>query len=201
MVKKSNKTEQVMKLITKENEGQENDGDTGAEIESRAEPEVEISVKPLQKQEHKVETKIKIEIEPEVEVKQKTAPEEDIVIKVPAPAKEEAKEEASVINKTSAEIYEELCTKENLCLVNLTEHIVKEKAFEIMRRLNVCNCPICSLDVLALTLNTLPNKYITTDYGRLHLQLEIYKKQYETDVVSALTKACVRVKVSPRHEV
>lgn len=197
MVKKSNKTEQVMKLITKENEGQENDGDTGAEIESRAEPEVEISVKPLQKQEHKVETKIKIEIEPEVEVKQKTAPEEDIVIKVPAPAKEEA----PVISKTSADIYEELCTKENLCLVNLTEHIVKEKALEIMRRLNVCNCPICSLDVLALTLNALPNKYITTDYGRLHLQLEIYKKQYETDVVSALTKACVRVKVSPRHEV
>lgn len=199
MAKKSNKTEQVMKLITKESEGQETEEIASVE-ETNGETDVEISVKPLKKQEHKIETKIKIEIEPEIEVKQKSLPEE-VVIKAPVPPQEPARSEEPAMAKTSDEIYQELSTNKNLCLVNLTEHMVKEKATEIMNRLNLCTCPTCSLDVLALALNSLPNKYITTDYGRLHLQLEIYKKQYETDIVSALTKACVRVKVSPRHEV
>lgn len=137
MAKKSNKTEQVLKLITKEGEE--------TEFESEA-----------------VENEIK--------------PEDD-------------------------DIFDRLCRDENRCLINLTEHMVKDKTEEIMEKLNLCTCPICRLDVVALALNSLPNKFITTDYGRLHLQLEIYKKQYETDVVSAITKACVRVKVSPRHEV
>lgn len=184
MAKKSNKTEQVMKLITKENESKETEEEINPVDEIYGEADVEINVKPLKKQEHKIETKLKIEIEPEIEVKQKTLQSED-------PKAE----------KTSGGIFPELCTNKNFCLVNITEHMVKEKSAEIMKRLNVCTCPTCSLDVLALTLNSLPNKYITTDYGRLHLQLEIYKKQYETDIVSALTKACVRVKVSPRHEV
>ena len=53
--------------------------------------------------------------------------------------------------------------------------------------------------MLALALNMLPTKYVTTDEGKQFLQLEMYKKQYETDVLSALTRACVRVKASPRH--
>ena len=91
------------------------------------------------------------------------------------------------------------CEETKRCLINLTERLVREKAKEVMDRLNVCDCPICTQDVLALALNSLPGKYVTTDSGRQHLLLEIYKKQYETDIVAALTRAAVRVKVSPRH--
>jgi len=90
-------------------------------------------------------------------------------------------------------------TEPKRCLINLTERLVKEKAAEVMKKMNVCGCETCGLDVLALALNSLQNKYVTTDAGRQHLLLNIYQKQYETDIVAALTKACVRVKVSPRH--
>lgn len=90
--------------------------------------------------------------------------------------------------------------QEKECLVNLTECLVKEKAEEIMKKLNVCRCHTCTQNVLALALNSLVSRYTTTNAGRLHVKLDFYKKQYETDVIAALTKACVRVKVSPRHE-
>ena len=84
-------------------------------------------------------------------------------------------------------------------LLNLSEILVKEKAPDVMEKMRVCTCEACHNDVLALALNMLPTKYVTTDEGKQFLQLEMYKKQYETDVLSALTRACVRVKASPRH--
>jgi competence protein ComFB len=101
--------------------------------------------------------------------------------------------------ETLAKATEEPGKKPSTCLFNLTERLAREKVEEVMEKINVCDCPTCTNDVLALALNSLPNKYVTTDKGRLHLLLEIYKKQYETDIIAALTRASVRVKVSPRH--
>ena len=143
MAKKSNKTEQVLKLITKEEENQD-------PFQNTQEPDVEISVQPSKQHDHKVEAK-------------------------------------------------QPCEGPKRCLINLTEMLVREKAKEVMDRLGVCDCAICTQDVLALAMNSLPSKYVTTDSGRQHLLLEIYKKQAETDIIAALTRAGVRVKVSPRH--
>jgi len=85
-------------------------------------------------------------------------------------------------------------------LVNIAELLAKERIALVMDRMKVCTCPTCVNDVLALTLNSLPTKYVTTESGKQYFQLDAYKKQYETDVLAALTKACVRVKASPRHE-
>jgi competence protein ComFB len=101
--------------------------------------------------------------------------------------------------ETLAMVTEEPGKKPSTCLINLTERLAREKVEEVMEKINVCDCPTCTNDVLALALNSLPNKYVTTDKSRLHLLLEIYKKQYETDIIAALTRASVRVKVSPRH--
>jgi len=174
MAKKSNKTEQVLKLITKEEEGQNPQ-------EEAPLPEVEISVKPAEKKEHKIETKLKIEIEPEFEIKQQK--------------KADEASETDPLAGYGGVMYQD----GKVCLVNLTEHLVKESAKEVMKRLNVCDCNSCTLDVLALALNSLPNKFITTDAGKQYLKLETYKKQYETDIIAALARACVRVKASPRH--
>ncbi|MEI8216994.1 MAG: late competence development ComFB family protein [Eubacteriales bacterium] len=88
---------------------------------------------------------------------------------------------------------------ENPILINLAEQLVQEKITEVMERMNVCMCPICKNDIAALALNSLPQKYITTVSGKQFTQIDIYKKQYETDVLAAITKACVRVKVGSRH--
>lgn len=88
---------------------------------------------------------------------------------------------------------------EDYNIVNLSEMLASELMRDVMTKLNVCDCKLCKADVLALTLNHLPQKYVTTDAGKQYMQLNMYRKQYETDVLSALTRACVRVKGSPRH--
>lgn len=175
MAKKSNKTEQVLKLITKDEE-------ILGSFSDKEQPQVELSIHSDEPKEHKIETKLKIEIEPEIEIMPQKKSEEEKVVNVP-------------INVEKIG-----CNTTQTGLLNLTERLVMEKVQEIMERLNVCSCPICREDVLALALNSLPQKYVTTDAGKQLTQLDLYKKQYETDVVAALTKACVRVKVSPRHE-
>lgn len=87
----------------------------------------------------------------------------------------------------------------NLKIMNLAENLAVEMMDEVIKKLNVCDCDICRADVLALTLNYIPQKYVTSDTGKQYMQIDIFKKQYETDMLAALTRACVRVKGSPRH--
>lgn len=84
-------------------------------------------------------------------------------------------------------------------VVNVTEIIAEAKVGEVITRMEACSCPKCVYDILALALNSLPTRYVTTDVGKQFIQLNSYKKQFETDVVSALIKACQIVKESPRH--
>ena len=85
-------------------------------------------------------------------------------------------------------------------VVNVAEVIANEKIEEIMKRMSVCCCSRCRADVLALALNSLPTKYVTSDAGKQYIQLNSYKRQFETDVAAALIKACLIVKSSPKHE-
>lgn len=85
-------------------------------------------------------------------------------------------------------------------VVNVAEVIANEKIDEIMKRMDVCSCSRCKADVLALALNSLPTKYVTSDAGKQYIQLNSYKRQFETDVTSALIKACLIVKSSPKHD-
>ena len=222
MAKKSNKTEQVLKLITKDEE-----------TIGKLAPEVVLKDKPPQ--ELKVEAKLTIEIDPEVELKKKDLdPVEEPAIKpvpmaapeppAPEPAPEQlatapapeqpASEPAPASLEETPEAEPELAPEPEVSaekkpgrrrleqgdpLMNLSEILVKEKTPDVMDKMRVCNCPSCYHDVMALALNMLPTKYVTTDEGKQFLQLEMYKKQYETDVLAALTRACVRVKAAPRH--
>jgi len=86
-------------------------------------------------------------------------------------------------------------------VVNVTEIIAESKVDEVVAMMEACSCSKCVNDILAIALNSLPTKYVTTDVGKQYIQLNSYKKQFETDVVAALIKACQIVKESPRHEV
>ncbi|MDR1573570.1 MAG: late competence development ComFB family protein [Clostridiales Family XIII bacterium] len=86
-------------------------------------------------------------------------------------------------------------------LINLSEVLTKELLPSVMDRMDVCTCPVCTGNVLALALNALPSKYVTTDEGKQYTQLVVYRRQNELDVIAALTRACLRVKDSPRHEI
>ena len=191
MAKRSNKTEQVLKLITKdeetlhnmmENENEKVKTETNNTLINKVNQEVELSVKEKPDQELKYEAKLKIEIDPEVQIKSAQKEGQNIAI-----CETSGMEGSALIER-------------NEHLINVSEVLVKEKLLRVMGKMNVCSCEVCANDVLALTLNTLPAKYVTTDGGKQYFQLELYKKQYETDVLAALTRACVRVKASPRHK-
>jgi competence protein ComFB len=85
-------------------------------------------------------------------------------------------------------------------VVNVTEIIAQAKVAEVIEMMEACTCPKCVYDILAIALNSLPTRYVTTDLGKQFIQLNSYKKQFETDVVAALIKACQIVKDSPRHD-
>ncbi len=120
--------------------------------------------------------------------------------KMPHSEEKKTKDEATVSGRPTVDVKIEKPTQMgDDPLINLAEVLAKEKMALVMERMKVCMCPICVNDVLALTLNSLPTKYVTTDAGKQFFQLDGYKKQYEREILAALTKACVRVKASPRH--
>ena len=91
-------------------------------------------------------------------------------------------------------------TDMNHNVINVVETIAKENVVEMMDRMEMCTCSKCICDVLALALNSLPTKYVTSDAGKQYIQLETYKKQFETDVEIALMRASLTVKGSPNHD-
>jgi len=83
---------------------------------------------------------------------------------------------------------------------NVVEIIANEKVADMMDRMEMCTCSKCTCDVLAIALNSLPTKYVTSDAGKQYIQLNSYKRQFETDIEIALMRACLTVKESPNHD-
>lgn len=84
-------------------------------------------------------------------------------------------------------------------IFNLTEGLAEEEISFVMKKMGLEETKANRDDVLALALNYLPAKYVTTDEGKQYAKLiEVYRVQYDSDVVAALTKACIKVMQSPR---
>jgi len=82
---------------------------------------------------------------------------------------------------------------------NLVREIAEELLPSVLIRLEVDDTQENREDILALALNKLPTKYVTTRGGKMYAQMiENYKLQYETDVLSSLTRAALTVKSKPR---
>jgi competence protein ComFB len=83
--------------------------------------------------------------------------------------------------------------------MNLVRIVAGELLTSVMSRLGVEDTEENREDILALALNSLPTKYVTTEQGKQYAQLiEVYRLQYETDVTAALTKAAIKVMQKPR---
>lgn len=87
-----------------------------------------------------------------------------------------------------------------LVIRNLAEELVKTKAVEIMESMNMCTCRECFCDVVTYTLNLLPPLYMATKKGQLFQKLAACENQYGADIASEITKACITIKLNPRHE-
>lgn len=84
-------------------------------------------------------------------------------------------------------------------LKNFMEEVVFSLIPVVIEDMPICKCEKCIMDIAAITLNSLPSKYVVTEQGQLYSKVDTLKTQFEVDVVSAITKAAVRVGKNPQH--
>jgi competence protein ComFB len=70
----------------------------------------------------------------------------------------------------------------------------------VLKNLNACTCDNCLHDILAISLNSLPAKYVVTKRGEMYTKLNNLQHQFDVDIVSAIAKASVIVSRNPRHD-
>ena len=90
--------------------------------------------------------------------------------------------------------------KPALKLRNCMEDIVEKHLDEILQQhKDMCLCEDCRLDILALTLNSLPPRYIITDLGAIYSKIEVLDVQSKVKVITAISRAALKVAENPRH--
>lgn len=84
--------------------------------------------------------------------------------------------------------------------VNVLEEIVKLRVDEFIEMFEVCDCPRCRADIIALSLNYLPPKYIVVDSSHVSPLLNFFSHHYSGAVAAQLSRACSVVKDNPHHK-
>lgn len=85
-------------------------------------------------------------------------------------------------------------------LINKMERIVASCVEEKFAQLQSgCTCDRCKLDVTALTLNSLPPKYVVTTMGDVVTEVDLHSNQWQADVMMAVLRAVDIVTKRPRH--
>ena len=84
--------------------------------------------------------------------------------------------------------------------VNYIEKIVREELDKSYKRdKDLCTCDRCFQDIMTLTLNHLPPKYVASNIGHIMTMYNLTKDQLHAQVMVELLKAIEQVKRSPRH--
>jgi competence protein ComFB len=89
-----------------------------------------------------------------------------------------------------------------VALYNVTEALVRmmlEDAYVQKGRL-ACDCEQCIDDIMAIALNRLPSKYVSTDQGTLYAKAQYFDTQLQSDVIRELALASNIVSQKPRHK-
>ena len=126
------------------------------------------------------------EPEPVAEMEPEPAPEPEAVPEPePAPAAE-AKEEVPEEDRP-------------ITCLNVMQELVEEKVDKYMKMFGLCTCPRCRVDVVALTLTSLPAKYVVVRENEATPMLTVYEGRYNTAVIAQIMWACKKVLDNPRH--
>lgn len=86
-----------------------------------------------------------------------------------------------------------------MILKNHMEEVVFNLIDHVIVDMDVCKCEKCVNDIAAISLNSLPAKYVVTEKGELYSKVSLLKMQVEVDVITAITRAALLVKESPKH--
>jgi competence protein ComFB len=87
-------------------------------------------------------------------------------------------------------------------VINIMEELVLEVLNEQWEHLDLgCKCDTCKADVYAITLNSLPPRYVTTSPGRIFVKVEFFSEQSTTNILCQLAKAADIVAANPSHDI
>ncbi|WCK54245.1 late competence development ComFB family protein [Aneurinibacillus sp. Ricciae_BoGa-3] len=87
-----------------------------------------------------------------------------------------------------------------MSVINAMENVVKHYFSEFEERQYLkCNCEHCKNDILAIALNQLPSKYVSTAIGEVYMKTLMMDKQVESDVLKEITNAAMIVEKNPHH--
>ena len=114
-------------------------------------------------------------------------------------AAESQSEKAEAIEDIVAEAAKKEEPEPDFVVLNVMEHVVKDKIIYFMRQFDVCTCDRCIADTIALTLNGLAPKYIVTTPAAADPLLSFYTNKFISDMTVEATKACMVIKENPRH--
>lgn len=88
---------------------------------------------------------------------------------------------------------------EDITYINVMQAIVEDRVDKYMKKFKMCSCHRCRTDVVALTLTSLPAKYIVIPEHNSVPMLSIYESRYNAAVTAQLIAACQQVSAHPRH--
>lgn len=171
-----------------------------AESPANEEPPVEAQPVPEPAENHIAEEPVPASAETVIAEEPVPAPEETVITEEPVPAPEETIiTEEPVPAPAETVIAEEPVPEPDFVRLNIMERIVEDKIIYFMREFDVCTCERCKADVIALTLNGLPSRYIVTSPFAVEPLISFYTNKYISDVTVEATKACIVIRDNPRH--
>lgn len=201
---KSNKTAHVLNLLTEPGEA----GESPAQAKRPAAVQPDNSQEVAESIRSALEEDLLAELEeeqpapaPAPEPKPAPAP-APIPEPKPAPAPEpkpapapESKPAPSPVPEAPAEEPRE----PSVTYVNVMQALVEDRVDKYLERFHMCTCDRCRTDVIALTLTSLPAKYIVVPEAEGVPMLSIYEGRYSAAVSAQLMWACQKVSEHPRH--
>ncbi|MGF7001821.1 hypothetical protein M2145_000437 [Lachnospiraceae bacterium PF1-21] len=108
--------------------------------------------------------------------------------------KESLEQEAGVEQEESP-----MKTPKNYVVINVMEQLVKDNVRYYMDKLEMCTCPRCTVDVMALSLTRLDAKYVVAKREEVSPLLNYYSRKYEGNISIELMKAGRQVMETPHH--
>lgn len=111
--------------------------------------------------------------------------------------KDENKASQNEVNPNLTEVND----KGDFVVKNVMETIVWDKIDSILDLVDgCCKCEKCRNDIMAITLNNMPSKYVVTKQGELYSRINASELQSNINISTIITNAVMFVKDHPRHD-
>ena len=88
---------------------------------------------------------------------------------------------------------------------NFTEAMVREYLDSILEEYkknntDMCTCELCRQDIIAMALNNLNSRYVTTEKGHIINRVFLEQMDNKAEIIAQILRAIQVVEKNPRHQ-